>query len=149
MFKILSHIRNEVLDNYDTFLVSETGELSKEATKRFINERCLDTFFEIEHSNSDRTKFIPILKVKFKPKNFAKSIFKFQNSVTWILNYLENHDQLKSINRYGDTSKYYEESAKMLCLFLLSLIGKPFIYQGQEIGMLNYQYNTLEDCKDV
>lgn len=149
MFKILTRIRSEVLDNYDTFLVGETGELSKEATRRFIDERCLDTFFEFEHTNADRTKFVPILKVKFKPKNFAKSIFKFQNRVPRMANYLENHDQLRSINRYGNASNFYKESGKMLCLFLLSLRGTPFIYQGQEIGMLNYENNSFKDCKDV
>lgn len=69
--------------------------------------------------------------------------------VPWIANYLENHDQLRSVNRYGDATKCYKESAKMLAIFLLSLKGTPFIYQGEEIGSLNIPNASLKDCKDV
>ena len=148
MFKILTRFRTEVLDNYDTFLVGETGELNKEVGNRFLNKRCLDMFFEFDHTNADKA-FLPIFKGKFKTKKLVKPIFKWQKIVPWIALYLENHDQLRSVNRYGNADKYYKESAKMLALFLLTLKGTPFIYQGEEIGMLNYEQVKYEDCKDV
>ncbi len=149
MFKILTKIRTDVLDNYDTFLVGETGELDKESGNRFLNERCLDMFFEFDHVYADKSKIIPVFKRKFNAKRLVTPIFKWQKDVPWIANYLENHDQLRSINRYGDTGKYYKESGKMLAVFLLSLKGTPFIYQGEEIGALNIPEAKLLDCKDV
>ena len=148
MFKILTRFRTEVLDDYDTFLVGETGELNKEVGNRFLNERCLDMFFEFDHTNADKT-FLPVFKGKFKTKKLVKPIFKWQKIVPWIALYLENHDQLRSVNRYGNVDKYYKESAKLLALFLLTLKGTPFIYQGEEIGMLNYEHVKYDDCKDV
>lgn len=149
MFKILTRFRTEVLDDYDTFLVGETGSLTKKAAKRFIDERCLDMFFEFEHVNADKMKIAPTIKIPFSAKKLVKPIFKFQQAVPWMANYLENHDQLRSINRYGDANKYYKESGKMLGLFLLSLRGTPFIYQGEEIGMLNIENMTYDSCNDV
>ena len=149
MFKILTRFRTEVLDNYDTFLVGETGELNKEVGNRFLNERCLDMFFEFDHVYADKSKLIPVIKRKFNTKRLVKPIFKWQKDVPWMANYLENHDQLRSVNRYGSPNKYYKESAKMLAVFLLSLKGTPFIYQGEEIGSLNIENATLKDCKDV
>lgn len=149
MFKILTKFRTEVLDNYDTFLVGETGELDKESGNRFLNERCLDMFFEFDHVYADKSKLIPVFKRKFNVKRLVKPIFKWQKDVPWIANYLENHDQLRSVNRYGDATKYHKESAKMLAIFLLSLKGTPFIYQGEEIGSLNIPNASLKDCKDV
>ena len=149
MFKILTRFRTEVLDNYDTFLVGETGNITIEDGNRFINERCLDTFFEFDHSGADKNKFIPILKAKLKPKKLVKPIFKWIKGVPWLGVYLENHDQLRSVNRYGNVDKYYKESAKLLALFLLSLKGTPFIYQGEELGCLNYREFSMSDCKDI
>ena len=149
MFKILTRFRTEVLDNYDTFLVGETGELTKEVGNRFLDERCLDMFFEFDHVYADKSKLLPVFKRKFSVKRLVKPIFKWQKDVPWIANYLENHDQLRSINRYGNTDKYYKESGKLLALFLLTLKGTPFIYQGEEIGTLNIENPALKDCKDV
>lgn len=149
MFKILTRFRTEVLDNYDTFLVGETGELNKEIGNKFLNERCLDMFFEFDHVYADKFKLLPCFKRKFNAKRLVKPIFKWQKNVPWMANYLENHDQLRSVNRYGDTGKYYNQSAKMLAIFLLSLKGTPFIYQGEEIGTLNMPETNLKECKDV
>ena len=114
-----------------------------------LNERCLDMFFEFDHVYADKSKFIPIIKKKFKAKNFAKTILKWQNDVPWIANYLENHDQLRSVSRYGNDNKYHEESAKMLAIFLLTLRGTPFIFEGEEIGTKNITNLKLSDSNDV
>lgn len=149
MFKTLTRFRTEVLDNYDCFLVGETGVLNKEVGNRLLNERCLDMFFEFDHIYADKSKLIPVFKRKFDARRLVKPIFKWQKDVPWIANYLENHDQLRSVNRYGNTGKYYKESAKLLALFLLTLKGTPFIYQGEEIGTLNNPNASLKNCKDI
>lgn len=149
MFDVLKRFRNDVLDKYDTFLIGETGIIDTKIGNKLLNERCLDMFFEFDHVYADKSKFIPIIKKKFKAKNFAKTILKWQNDVPWIANYLENHDQLRSVSRYGNDNKYHDESAKMLAIFLLTLRGTPFIFEGEEIGTKNITNLKLSDSNDV
>lgn len=148
MYTVLTRIRTEVLDNYDTFLVGETGNITPKIGQRLIKERCLDTFFEFEHPNAYRG-ILPIFKKKFNPKQFMNLIMKWQHSLPWMANYLENHDQLRSINMYGNEDKYYLESGKLLATLLLTLKGTPFIYQGEEIGMLNNDNLRLSETNDI
>lgn len=149
-FKILERFRKDVLDNYDdVFLVGETSALTPKIGQEYIDRRALDMFFEFDHAFCKSFKLIPIFKKPFyKPKDLFKPIFKWQKEVSWIGAYLENHDQLRSVSRFGDENKYYKESAKALSLFLLSLKGTIFLYEGEEIGTLNYKNLTYEETND-
>ena len=149
-FKILERFRKEVLDKYDeAFLVGETSALTPKIGQEYIDRRALDMFFEFDHAFCKSFKLIPIFKKPFyKPKDLFKPIFKWQKEVSWIGAYLENHDQLRSVSRFGDEKEFYKESAKALSLFLLSLKGTIFIYEGEEIGTLNYKNLTYEETND-
>ena len=68
--------------------------------------------------------------------------------IAWNANYIENHDQPRIINRYG-SEKYRVESGKMLATMYICQSGTPFIYQGQEIGMLNIKMNSVDDYTDT
>lgn len=146
-FKILMRFRR-VLDKYNAFFVGETSNITPEIANKFLETRSLDMFFEFDHSFCDMNKIIPIFKKKFRPKNLIDPVLKWQSAVPWIGAYLENHDQRRSITRYGNEDKYYKESAKALGLFLLTLKGTPFIYQGEEIGMLDNKDFTIDDLDD-
>ena len=63
-------------------------------------------------------------------------------------NYIENHDQPRIISRYGDV-KYRVESGKMLATMYICQSGTPFIYQGQEIGMTNIHFDSVDDYTDT
>jgi oligo-1,6-glucosidase/alpha-glucosidase len=67
----------------------------------------------------------------------------------WNTLYWENHDQPRSVSRYGDPENYRRESAKLLGTFILTLRGTPYIYQGQELGMTNADWETMDDLRDV
>ena len=60
----------------------------------------------------------------------------------WNSLYLSNHDQPRAVSRFGDDGRYRVESAKMLATFLHMLQGTPYIYQGEEIGMTNVQFDV-------
>lgn len=66
------------------------------------------------------------------------------NAVFWC-----NHDQPRVVSRFGDEHKYWKESAKMLACSIHMLRGTPYIYQGEEIGMMNPHYKKIEDYRDV
>jgi oligo-1,6-glucosidase len=92
----------------------------------------------------------PLVPPRFKPKKFMEIIYGWQENCAWNANYLENHDQRRSITRFGDPKKYWKESGKMLATLNLTLHGTPFIYQGEEIGMLDLpRPETYEEYKDV
>ncbi|EKO1911878.1 alpha,alpha-phosphotrehalase [Clostridium botulinum] len=66
------------------------------------------------------------------------------NAVFWC-----NHDQPRIVSRFGDDKKYHKESAKMLATSIHLLRGTPYIYQGEEIGMTNCYYDTINSYRDV
>jgi oligo-1,6-glucosidase len=85
-------------------------------------------------------------------------ITKWQRGLDWNALYLENHDQPRIVSHFGAAEKdrdsngigrFWKQSAKMLALFELTLRGTPFIYQGQEIGMTNFDFKSLDELNDV
>lgn len=67
----------------------------------------------------------------------------------WNSLYMNNHDQPRMVSRFGNDGRYRIESAKMLATMLHTLQGTPFIYQGEEIGMTNVKFPSIEDYRDV
>ena len=67
----------------------------------------------------------------------------------WNSIYLGNHDQPRSVSQFGDDGLYRVESAKMLATFIHMLQGTPYVYQGDEIGMTNVAFESIDDYRDV
>lgn len=78
---------------------------------------------------------------------------KWQNDLegkAWNSLYWDNHDQPRAVSRFGDDSPMYREvSAKMIATCLHMLKGSPYIYQGEEIGMTNAYFKSIDDYKDI
>ena len=148
--KILQELRKDVFDDYDCFTVGETILVDLDTARRLTNRenKELDMLFAFEHMEADQY-LIKWFKRKFNPKKFFLTLSKWQQELDWNANYFENHDQLRSVSRFGNDKEYWLESAKMLGLLLLTLKGTPFIYQGQEIGMTNFDFKTINDIRDI
>ena len=144
--RILRQIYEDVFSKYDCMVVGETYNVDFKNARRFTDKE-LDLAFQFDTVSSDRF-LVPIFKTKFKPKKFKKTFFDWQRELDWNTLFLENHDQPRSINRFGDTKKYFKESAKDLAMILLTLRGTPFLYQGEEIGMTDYPLFRPEEYKD-
>ena len=67
----------------------------------------------------------------------------------WNSIYLSNHDQPRSVSRFGDDGEYRVESAKLLGTLTHMLQGTPYIYQGEEIGMTNVAFESIDDYRDI
>jgi oligo-1,6-glucosidase len=67
----------------------------------------------------------------------------------WNSLYLTNHDVPRGVSRFGDDKRYWQESAKLLATLMFTLQGTPYIYQGEEIGMTNVAFATIDDYRDV
>lgn len=112
----------------------------------------LSMVFQFEHVLLDmipgKTKWdlAPLRFTEFK-RVFSKWQTGLYNK-GWNSLYFENHDQPRSVSRFGDDGQYRVESAKMLALTLHGMQGTPYVYQGQELGMTNMRYG-IEEYKDI
>ena len=147
---ILHTLKTEVLNDYDCFTVGETALITPKQGRELsdVARQELDMIFTFDHMAVDQY-FVKWFPRKFRPKKFFKAITKWTHELEWCANYLENHDQPRCVSRFGDEKRYHDESAKMLAVLLLTLKGTPFIYQGQEIGMTNYNFKSLEEINDA
>jgi oligo-1,6-glucosidase len=149
--EVLRELRRDVLDKYDCFTVGETVMVDVERARLLSDEsrKELDMLFYFEHLQVDRLieRYIP---KKFRPAKLLEVLSKWQRGLEWNAVYLENHDQSRIVSHYGDgEGKYWEASAKMLAVLELTLRGTVFIYQGQEIGMTNFDFKGFDDVNDV
>ena len=148
--EILRRLRKDVLNRYDCFTVGETvfvtPSMARDLCDRSRGE--LDMVFSFEHMETDQY-IVKWFKRRFRAGRLAKVITKWQDALEWNANYFENHDQPRSVSRFGNDTEYWKESAKMLAVCLLSLRGTPYIFQGQEIGMTNFDFKTMGEIRDI
>ncbi|WP_410512841.1 alpha-glucosidase [Paenibacillus sp. BR2-3] len=151
----LGEMKERVLAKYDIMTVGEAdGVPLEEAASLYTDEENgkFNMIFQFDHMNLDSGSGGKWDVVPWKLRDFKDVMAKWQTGLHnkgWNTSYLENHDQPRSISRFGDEGKYHAESAKMLATFFLTLQGTPYIYQGQEIGMTNVKFNSIEDYRDV
>jgi oligo-1,6-glucosidase len=153
MHEILQELNNDVFNKYDCFTVGETCLITTKDALTYTggSKRELDMVFSFEHVSVDTINNKWFLR-KFKPLRLKRVLNKYQielNNQGWNTLFFENHDQPRSVSRWGDVKDYYEESAKLLATILYFQKGTPFIYQGQEIGMQNADFETLDEYQDV
>lgn len=149
----LAEYRHDVLDKYDCMTVGEAPMMTTKKALHHIAEgpdQQLNMMFHFEHMAAD-CLFMSWIRTKFDLKKLKKVYTRWQKDLygkAWNALYIENHDQPRIINRYGSV-KFREESAKMLATMYICQSGTPFIYQGQEIGMLNMPLDDINDYVDV
>lgn len=149
--ELLQRFNKDVWSNYKTFIVGETVLVTPNEAKLLCDEDRgeLDAIFFFEHMDVDSRGGVKWFKKRYRPNKLIKILDKWQNALEFPANYLENHDQVRSVNHFGNTKEYWEKSGKLLCGLNLSLKGIPFIYEGEEIGMTNGDFRGLRDIKDI
>lgn len=147
---ILRRLRKDVLDPYGAFTVGETVFVDIPKAKDLCDpERGeLDMVFAFEHMETEQIG-VKWFKTKFRPEKLMKCLTKWQTGLDWNATYFENHDQPRAVSRFGDEGAYCVRSAQMLGGLILSLRGTPFIYEGQEIGMTNGDFASLDEIMDI
>jgi oligo-1,6-glucosidase len=153
----LREMKEKVLSKYDILTVGETPFVNTDDAIRFTNEQdgVMSMLFHFEHMDVDTKPGSPLGKWDIQPwklTDLKKIMSKWQTELHgkgWNSLYLENHDQPRSVSRFGDDQRYRIESAKMLATWLHMMQGTPYIYQGQEIGMTNVAFPTIEQYRDV
>ncbi len=152
--EFLHEMNQEVLSKYDIITVGEMPGVTPEQGVLYTEEdrNELNMVFQFEHMDLDSG---PGGKWNLKPLELAdlkKSLSKWQTELEgkgWNSLYLNNHDQPRVVSRFGDDKQYRIESAKMLGTLLHMMQGTPYIYQGEEIGMTNVKFGSIEEYKDI
>ncbi len=156
LLEFLAEMKREVLSRGDVFSVGETPMVTTAEVAQFTSEETgsLNMVFQFEHMDMDT---IPGGMGKWDFKRFElrdlkKITSRWQDDLYdkgWNSLYLSNHDQPRPVSRFGDDGLYRVESAKLLGTFLHMLQGTPYVYQGEEIGMTNVKFDTIDDYRDV
>ncbi|MBA2175851.1 alpha-glucosidase [Halobacillus locisalis] len=152
--EFLQEMNEEVLSKYDIMTVGEMPGASPEEAKAYTDPAHdeLNMIFTFEHmdldsENGDKWDVKPLDLVDLK-ENFEK----WQTSlhgVGWNSLYWNNHDQPRIVSRFGNDGEFREKSAKMLATCLHMMQGTPYIYQGEELGMTNVHFDSLDEYRDI
>jgi len=150
----LQEMNEKVLSKYDIMTVGETSGVTTELAQQYAGEDTheLNMVFQFEHVEGDgkygkwTDEKIPLVTLKKTLSRWQTELYgKAWNSLFW-----DNHDQPRAVSRFGDDRPMYREiSAKMLATCLHMLQGTPYIYQGEELGMTNYPFQSPEDFRDI
>lgn len=157
LLEYLDEMKREVLSHYDILTVGETPQVSTQDALRLVDSEtgALNMVFQFEHMDLDAERGGASSRRSLKPwslLDLKRVMTRWQKDLEgrgWNSIYLTNHDQPRAVSRFGDDREYRVESAKLLATFTHCLQGTPYIYQGEEIGMTNVAFDSIEDYRDI
>ncbi|RIW39077.1 alpha-glucosidase [Bacillus salacetis] len=147
-------MNREVLSKYDIMTVGEMPGVNPEQARMYTGEDRdeLNMVFQFSHMSLDNGKNGKWdLKPLYLP-DLKENLTHWQTALEedgWNSLYFNNHDQPRVVSRFGDDGKYHKESAKMLATVLHMMKGTPYVYQGEEIGMTNVRFSTIDEYEDI
>ena len=153
--EFLQEMNREVLSRYDVMTVGETSGVTIEEAQKYAGEdrNELNMVFQFEHVEGQGSEHGKWTTEKYDFREFKKVMIKWQEELAgkaWNSLFLGNHDQPRSVSRFGnDNPAYRETSAKMLATCLHMMQGTPYVYQGEELGMTNAYFTELKDYRDI
>lgn len=150
----LQEMRRRVLEGRDTITVGECSGVTLEEAKKYArsDEKELNMVFQFEHMDVDADGTNKWSDKKMDLRDLKHIMTKWQKGlegIAWNSLFWENHDQPRSVSRFGNDAEYWEESAKMLATCLHMMQGTPYIYQGEELGMTNVPFGDISDFRDL
>ncbi|MFR7897118.1 glycoside hydrolase family 13 protein [Turicibacter sanguinis] len=147
---LLEDLKKNTFDKYDIMTVGEANGVKIEDAELWVGEQegKFNMVFQFEHlglwkDNGESGK--DIIGLKQILSKWQKGLY----NKGWNALYIENHDLARIVSTLGDDELYWKESATSLAVMYFLMQGTPFIYQGQEIGMTNVHFKTVEEYQDV
>ena len=149
----LREFQEDVLSQYDCVTLAEAPMVDPKTALRYIQEgpdQEIDMMIQFQTMTADCLAS-DYIRLPFSLRRLKRAWTRWQNALAgraWNMLYLENHDHARVISRYG-SEKFPVQSGKALAAAYLFQQGTPFVYQGQEIGMLNWRPEDPEMYEDV
>ena len=154
--EFLKELNENTFGKYeDIVTVGEMSSTTIENCVRYSNpeEKELSMVFNFHHLKVDYKNGDKWTLMDFDFKQLKKIFKDWQNGMEsgngWNALFWCNHDQPRIVSRFGNCSKYHKESAKMLATSIHMMRGTPYIYQGEEFGMTNPEYTSINQYRDV
>lgn len=151
----LREMNREVLSRYDLMTVGECAGVTIEEAKKYasLDGKELNMVFQFEHVELGDGELGKWTDRRVRLSELKKIMSKWQTELSgkaWNSLFLGNHDQPRMVSRFGnDAPEYREVCAKMLATCLHMMQGTPYVYQGDELGMCNCPFETIEDVRDI
>lgn len=151
----LEEMNREVFSHYDLLTVGECGGITIDNAPLYagLERKELDMFFQFEHVDTWDPPFGKWTDARFDFLQHKRLFFKWQKACAgkaWMALFLGNHDQPRLLSRFGDERpQWRERSAKMLAMSTHLMLGTPYVYQGDELGMSNAPFATIADYRDI
>lgn len=150
----LQEMREKVLNRADTITVGECSGVTLEEAKKYARSdgKELNMVFQFEHMDVDADGSNKWSDKKMDLRDLKEVMSRWQKGledIAWNSLFWENHDQPRSVSRFGNDGEYREASAKMLATCLHMMQGTPYVYQGEELGMTNVPFGKIEDFRDL
>ncbi|MGJ5681386.1 glycoside hydrolase family 13 protein [Staphylococcus equorum] len=145
----LQEMKDESLSHYDIMTVGEANGVNPDNADEWVGEDKgkFNMIFQFEHLGLWNTG-----DIKFDVKAYKDVLNRWQKKledIGWNALFIENHDQPRRVSTWGDDEIFWYESATSHAVVYFLQQGTPFIYQGQEIGMTNYPFESVETFNDV
>lgn len=153
--EFLQEMNQKVLSHYDLLTVGECAGVTIEEAKKYasLDGKELNMVFQFQHVDIDVGKYGKWTDVRVPLVPFKKLLSDWQTELegkAWNSLFFGNHDQPRSVSRFGDDSPEYRElSAKMLVTCLHMMQGTPYVYQGEELGMTNMPFQDISEVRDI
>jgi len=147
----LQEMNERVLSKYDLITVGECAGVNIEEAKKYANAEGteLNMVFQFEHMDIDSDENGKWTKKRISLPLWKANLSKWQEELAetaWNSLYLDNHDQPRIVSRLGDDSP---KSAKCIATMLHMMQGTPYVYQGEELGMTNCPFESIDDYRDI
>ncbi len=149
----LMEMKKEAFAPYNAFTIGELFDFDQQELKRYIGEDgCFESIFDFaphllggsDHGWYNRR---PVTMDQFRDAVFASKAI--SQEIGMMANIIENHDEPRGVSRYLPAEGQTEQGKKLLAALSLMSFGLPFIYQGQEIGMTNKTFRSIEEVDDI
>ncbi|WP_099360839.1 glycoside hydrolase family 13 protein [Fredinandcohnia onubensis] len=147
--EFLQELKKETFAKYDIMTVGEANGVSVEDADEWVGEEQgkFNMVFQFEHLGlwDEEKQELDVIGLKHVLTRWQKGL----ENMGWNALFIENHDQTRVVSNWGNDKDYWKESATALGAMYFFMQGTPFIYQGQEIGMTNVQFQSIEEYDDV
>ncbi|MGR3765085.1 glycoside hydrolase family 13 protein [Rossellomorea sp. NS-SX7] len=146
----LQEFKDRTYANYDVMTVGEANGVKADEAELWVGKENgkMDMIFQFEHLGLWDAETNPDLDIV----ELKKVLTRWQKGLEgngWNALFIENHDKPRVVSTWGNDKEYWKESATAMAAMYFLMQGTPFIYQGQEIGMTNVQFPSIEDYDDV
>lgn len=145
----LQELKEETFAKYDIMTVGEANGVSANDAEEWVSEDQgkFNMVFQFEHLGlwDEEKQELDVVGLKNVLTRWQKGL----ENMGWNALFIENHDQTRVVSKWGNDKEFWRESATALGTMYFFMQGTPFIYQGQELGMTNVEFQTIEEYNDV